>query len=113
MAYKNLYLDIVTSTGTHRTMHAGIIAGNIEKKFPGLRQEPDYKALEDRFFDYTQACNKEEQRGWMGHYMNEALKMEQKARRLQTLGPEHWNTAAGLIYEAAIQFLVAYDMILD
>ena len=108
MAYKNLY---VVSNG--KQFHAGIIAGNIERKFPHIRDTAEYRALEDRLFDYTQACNRKEQRGWMAHYMNEALKLEHKAVNLRARGKEHWNASAGMIFEAAVQFIVAYDMIAD
>lgn len=113
MSYKNLYLDIVTKSGKHRTVHAGVVAGNIERKFPGLRSEPDFEAMQDRLFDYTNACDREEQRGWMAHYMYEALKEEKRAYQLQTCGPEYWNSAAGILHEAATLFLAAYDMIAD
>ena len=108
MAYKNLYV-----VGNGKQFHAGLIAGNIERKFPRIRETAEYMALEDRFFDYTQACDREEQRGWMAYYMNEALNMEQRARNLQARGKEHWNAAAGMLKDAALQFIVAYDMIAD
>lgn len=108
MAYKNLY---ITCNG--RQYHAGIIAGNITRKYPHIRDTAEYRALEDRFFDYTQACTRKEQRGWMAHYMGEALNMERRARDLQARGKEYWNTAGGMLMDAALQFIVAYDMIAD
>ena len=112
MAYKNLYLDIHTKSG-HRTIHAGIIADRIVRKFPDIRKTPEYATLEDRYFDYTQACDREEQRGWMGHYMYEALRKEAEATRLKSRGSSHWAAANGMIRDAALQFIVAYDMICD
>lgn len=104
---KNLYL--VKENG--KCFHAGILAEAILRRYPNIREMAEYSALEDRFFDYTQACDVEEQRGWMGHYMEQAIKMDRQACELRTRGKEFWNTAEGQRFDAAIQFIVAYDMI--
>lgn len=106
MAYKNLYLV----AGDGKKYHAGMIADAIDRRFPGIRETPEYDRLQDLYMDYTQACDVREQRDWMGHYMWEALKAERDARVLQSRGKDHWNTAGGKLRDAAIQFLVAYDL---
>ena len=107
---KNMYL---VNGDNGKVYHAGIIADNIIKKFPGIRDAAEYRTLEGRFFDYTSACDRDEQRGWMGHYMNQALEMEAQSRRLRARGREHWSAAAGQRWDAAIQFIVAYDLIAE
>lgn len=49
----------------------------------------------------------------MGHYMEQAIQMDREATRLMARGKEHWAAAQGQRYDAAVQFIVAYDMIAD
>lgn len=78
------------------------LASNIARKYSGIRHSAKYEAAQDRLFDYTSACDKGEQVRWMQFYMAQALKMEMQATK------ERNNEAR---YDAAVQFIAAYDMI--
>ena len=104
---KNLYIG--TEDGAH--YNAGILAGRILRKDPGIRESAEYRAMEDRLFDYTNACDNKEQFRWMCYYMGQAIKLDNEACNLMSRGKAHWNTAAGMKHEAALLFIVAYDMI--
>ena len=106
MAAGRLYIQMDNG----KAYQANILAGGIERKYPGIRETNDYCALEDRFFDYTQACDVQEQRNWMSYYMAHAIRMDAEACRLMSRGKEHWNAGVGLRKDAALQFIVAYDM---
>lgn len=106
MAAGRLYIQMENG----KAYQANILMDGIIRKHPNIRETAEYTALEDRFFDYTQACDLQEQRNWMSYYMAEAIKKDSKACRLMSRGKEHWNSAQGMRMEAAVQFAVAYDM---
>lgn len=89
---------------------ARVLEGMIIKKYPTIRETADYEALSDRFMDYTQSCNIEEQRDWMDHYMSQAIKQDAHACRLAAQNKQGLNTVEQMRYEAALQYIVAYDL---
>lgn len=88
----------------------GILERMIVKKYPTIRETSDYEALTDRFMDYTQSCTIKEQRDWMDHYMGQAIKQDAHACRLASQNKQGLNSVAQMRYEAALQFIVAYDL---
>lgn len=89
---------------------AKILEMMILKRYPNIRESADYSELEDRLFDYTNACNIDEQRAWMDHYMSQAIHQDAYAVKVLSLRRENANTVEQMRYEAALQFIVAYDM---
>ena len=104
---KNLYITLENG----KTFWADYLADRILNKFPGIRNEADYKSLEDQYFDYTSACNEKEHQNWMAYYMNQAIKLDVEANRLRASGDrKSWSAAASMKKEAALQFIVAFDL---
>lgn len=85
---------------------ARVLASNILRRYSGIREMAEYEALSDRIFDHTSACDKKEHNDWMQFYMAQAIEMDAKAVRIQFP-----NSREGARFEAALQFIVAYDMI--
>ena len=105
----NLYITLKNG----KFYHTGILADNILNKNPGIRETPEYRSLEDRYFDYTSACNKKEQQDWMCYYMSKAIEQDIAATHLMSRGMEHWAAAQGMKFDAALQFIVAFDLIAE
>lgn len=87
-----------------------ILQNFILKRYPDIRQTPEYDRECDLLFDYTNACDREEHRQWMNHYMSKAIRQDHEAVRLRARGRENANTAEQMRWEAALLFMAASDM---
>ena len=86
-----------------------ILISEAEEKFPGIRDSFEYDSLKDRFIDFTMSCDKQEQVEFMKNRIREGL---QKLKRSVNFDhPSQRNMRQGLVFEAFLDIIVAYDLL--
>ena len=103
---KNIYLSMPNGKGYDAQMLVKGILG----KYPKIRESSNYQTVTDRLIDYTMACDRSEQQDWMLDYMRKSIELDNEAKRMVKQGG-HDEVGKVLRFEAAVAFLVAYDLI--
>lgn len=84
------------------------IVADVKSKYPNIESSDDLEKLESLYFDHIQACDLNECKMWLTHYIKEGLNDLEQASEMYM--PEQRNSRAQLEYEGYLKILAAYNL---